>query len=222
MKAKLMRCAMILLVAAGGTAVGGVSQAATVDGVTVPDAVLTAGTGNQIVDIAISAGSQVIGSADQLVPATEDGFAVGITAAGAGGSCTAFSSASWSCEPGGSGWRAGSIQLTISTAKAAPCCGSLPFSLQIVGAGTPVDVDGSIFINAAVPPTTAPPVKAPTTAASTTKRSRPASATASTQTTNQSGQQGVVPVATATPSPSAYRLSSMRRTLAPPRRHRGS
>jgi hypothetical protein len=123
MRTKSIRGLVIVLVVAGGLSVGGVSQAQTIDGVTVPNAMLTAGTGNQVVDITISAGSPVIGSADQLVPATEEGYAVGISAAGAGGSCTAFSSASWSCEPGGSGWRAGSIQLTISTAKATPCCG---------------------------------------------------------------------------------------------------
>jgi hypothetical protein len=206
MKPRLMRCVVIALVSAGGPAIGGVSQAATVDGVTVPNAVLTAGTGNRVVDITISAGSPVVGSADQLAPATEDGYAVGITAAGAGGVCTAFSSASWSCEPGASGWRAGSIQLTISTAKSTACCGTLPLTLQIIGAGSPVDVDGSILI-AAAPSASAPPAKAPTTAPKT-QSPRSSNAPATKQPAKQADQQ-VSPVATAlrptasTPRPTA-------------------
>jgi hypothetical protein len=201
-----MRYVVILLVAAGGLTVAGVSQAATVDGVTVPDAVLTAGTGNQVIDMTISAGSPVVGSAYQLAPSTEGGYAVGITAAGAGGSCTAFTDASWSCVPGSSGWRAGSIQLTISTVKATPCCETLPLQLDIVGDGLPIDVDGSIFINAAAAPTSAPPAAPPTTAASKTEQSRPASAPATTSTAKQAGQQGSSAAASshpaASPSPS--------------------
>ena len=204
MKARVLRYVVIPLIAVGGLTGGGVAEAETVDGVTVPNAVLTAGTGNQVVDITISPGSPVIGSEDQLAPSTEDGYAVGITAAGAGGVCTAFSSASWSCEPGGSGWRAGSIQLTISTAKATPCCGTLPLALQIIGAGSPVDVYGSIFINAAAP--SAAPTHTPTAVASKPAPTRAATAPAATQTTKRAvqvaspGATTSHPVASASPS----------------------
>jgi len=197
MRAGFIRCAVVLLTAAAGSIFGGVAQAETVDGVTVPRADLTAGTGNQVVDITISAGSPVVGSADQLALSTEDGYAVGITAAGAGGACTSIGSAAWSCEPTGSGWRAGAIQLTISTAKAMSCCGSLPLALQIIGAGTPIDVYGSIFIGAA------PPTTAPTPVVTKTKRPQPTSAPSTTRTTQQADQRTSSPSATPKPSASA-------------------
>ena len=211
------RCAVLLLVVAGGLAGGGVAQAETVDGVTVPDVQLTAGTGDQIVDITISAGSPVVGSADQLAPSTEAGYAVGITAAGAGGSCTSFASAAWSCEPGSSGWRAGSIQLTISTAKATSCCSSLPFTLQIVGAGLPVDVDGSISIHAPFASPSAAPAGVATTAAAKTERSQPESAPTSAQMTKQTTTQPiqqVSPVSASSQSVASASASTSRSTAA--------
>jgi hypothetical protein len=212
MRAKALRCAAILLVVAGGMTAGGVAQAETVDGVTVPNAVLTAGTGNQVVDITISAGSPVVGSSFQLTPDTEDGYAVGISAAGVGGSCTEFSSASWSCEPTGSGWHAGSIRLTISTAEATPCCGTLPLSLQIVGDGTPIDVYGSIAIDAAPQtsaPTTKAPTKAPTTVATKTERSEPTSAPATTKSADQAAQQASSAATTSSPAASPSKSAAV-------------
>ena len=171
------RIGTVAALALGWLAVSGTAaHAQTNDGVTVPSPWLTAGTGNQTVDITVS-GSPVVGSAAQISVTTDGGGPVlGVSGAGAGGNCAAQNSGVWFCEPS-TVWRAGAITVTVSTAKADSCTGSgasltcdrTPLTVQITGLGTPADVDGSISISPAqpvAPPTTSAPESRPSTAPS--------------------------------------------------------
>jgi hypothetical protein len=188
-KAGTRRYAVVALVTVGWLGIGSAAQADTVDGVTVPHADLTQGTGTQTVDVTISSGSLVVGRSVQVVVSTTS-VATGISASGAGGTCSG-SSGGWICVPSGSVWRAGVIQLYVSTATAMPCCGSDPLSVQIVGDGMPIDVYGSIHVGAPLvtsAPTTSAPKPRPTTAAPTTaaRASTHSAATVEASTTSAS------------------------------------
>ena len=206
MKRAILCCSVALLLATGTLACAGAAQAMTSEGVTVPDVDFTAGTGNHTVDITIAAGSPVVGSADQLAVSVDESVVVGVTTAGVGGSC----SSSWICEPGSSGWRAGTIQLTVSTAKASPCTGSgalyncfrFPLVLQIVGDGMPTEVSGSVLIISAAPPT-----KAPTTAPPTTKASQSSSVKVAKQATTTKQAVHGTPIVSTVPSASSQSAS---------------
>jgi hypothetical protein len=202
-KSMVLRHAVIPLVAVSALAFAGTAQAVTNDGVTVPEARLTVGTGNQVLDVAIEADSPVVGSTDQLTFSVDETYVVGISAAGVGGSC-----ADWTCEPGGSGWRAGAVQLTVSTAKATPCrdnggvqvCTLAPLVLEIyseVAPAPPVGVAGNISITAA-----AQPSKAPTTAPPKTQSSQPVSDDGAGQATAKQSGKAAPPLPTRAAGPS--------------------
>lgn len=212
MKSAMLRYAVISMLAVGALSFTGNAQAVSGDGVNIPEADLIAGTGNQIVDITIGAGSPVVGSADELDLSIDDTYVIGVTAAGAGGSCS-----DWTCEPGSSGWRAGTIQLTVSTAKVTPCTGSgvlyncerAPVELQILGGGMPVIVTGSILITAATQPTQAPTTKPTKTASPKTRPSQPSNTGGVNQATAKQSGQDALSSSTAAAAPSQSASSAV-------------
>ncbi|MBR7827653.1 hypothetical protein KDK95_15145 [Actinospica sp. MGRD01-02] len=186
----------LALVAAAWVTVGGVAHADTVYGVTVPDAAFTAGTGTQTLDITIAPNSRVVGSADQVGVSSVAGLVTGISASGAGGTCSG-SPGAWICQPSGTTWRAGDIRVYVSTATATcgnsmEVCGREPLTADVDGAGLPIEITGSIFIGAAPTPSPSPttpaaqpskaaPSSAPTTPASTRAAAEQAATVAASQ-----------------------------------------
>ena len=209
------------LVAAAWVAVGGVVHADTDYGVTVPNATFTAGTGTQTLDITIASDSRVVGSEDQVGVSSVAGLVTGISAADAGGTCSG-SSGAWTCEPSSSTWRAGEIQVYVSTATATcasstEACGREPLTADVDGAGPPIEITGSIFISAApspsptpttpaAQPSTAAPTYAPTTSASTQSAAKqPVAETASKPPApaSASASPSNAPPTSTSPTPSA-------------------
>jgi len=105
-------------------AVAPLASADTGTGVSVSSVLLTQGTGTHAVsNIIISAGSSLIGLTDSVeVTARQSpgmSWFQGVSAGGStGASCSAESSVAWACTPGSSGWRAGDLIVSVSTAKA--------------------------------------------------------------------------------------------------------
>lgn len=117
------RMLVVGMAAAASVATAPLAFAGGGNAFTAPSVQLTQGTGTQTVDISISAGSPLVGdSADGIeVSAMESSgmsWFQGVSGGSSGGSCSADGSRSWQCTPGPSGWQAGHLTVSISTAKA--------------------------------------------------------------------------------------------------------
>lgn len=223
MKSVLRRYAVVSLLAVGVPAFAGTAQAVTTDGVTIPDVTLTAGSGNHVVDITIAADSPVVGSNDQLVFVIDESYVAGLSAADVGGGCDGLT-----CEPAGSGWRAGTIQLTVSTADAKPCslaggvsvCSSATLALEIwsgAAPAPPVNVAGNIvFTGSAQPTKAAAPSKAASPQSPKTESAQSTNTDPTKQATTKPSGQATSPgpshaastAATSSPTPATVSASA--------------
>ena len=132
------RALVVGLVAAGSLCLaGGMAAAGSAGGVSAPDSTFQQGSGIQRIDITV--GGSAVGTMETLVLGQYDGshlhWLVGVSADQATGATCGYDVGQWQCAPGRSGWRAGLLQVAVSTDEAMDCGGADGFGDGGYGGG---------------------------------------------------------------------------------------